>query len=277
MPPVVVSRDVVRRAAVVAALLALGACGGGVHEPADPALSQAMQVGGDAAAQDHPDEAMRQYRRAFTLALAHDTAPGLGDAAYNLAVMQLASGQPADALATLDTASAALRLRGRTPDAAFDLLQGAALHRLGRDNDAIAHLRVAMAQPALLPRASLILARIGDANGRPDLVAEARAALPPPRRKAADAAAADVMEVRALDALARGDVGTAGTLAQGLVDLRRSLRDYAAMTRALALGARAAERTDPQAARALWLRASQAAQAQGDAAQAALLSARARP
>jgi len=268
-----------RRVCGMAALLMLGACGSAVHEPVDPTLQQALQVGADATSQNKADEAVGDYRKAFTLALAHDNAQGVGDAGYNLAVMQIAQKKPQDALTTVAQVRAALATRGQVADPSFDLLEGAALHKLGRDPDSVPHLQAAMAQQALLPRAALILAHIGDEGGRPDLVTDAQNRVSPLMARKAHAdptVQADAQEIGALYALSvQRDPRDAEARALRAADLRRAHQDYAAMARALALAARARDAFDPDGAKALWLRAAQAAKAQGDGTQASLWFARA--
>ncbi|GBQ62958.1 hypothetical protein AA103196_0448 [Ameyamaea chiangmaiensis NBRC 103196] len=254
----------------MAAVLVLTACGGPAARPADPSLDQTMQVGRDAADQSDAAEAERQYAAAFTLALAHDNGSGLRDAGYNLAVVQLAQGHGADALATLARTRDGLAARNVAVDPGLELVEGAALHEQGRGAEALPHLSFALASsdPALSLRAALIMARLGDEQARPDLIdtAHARAtALTGPKQHPGAAAQADSLEIGALWTL---DVARrpADAVQQALAvaDMRRSLHRYDALARALALAARAEDGVDPARARTLWRRAADAAQAQGD-------------
>lgn len=251
------------------AMPVLAGCGGGkVAPPGDGVLEQAMDAGRQSTGLERLTVAEAQYRLAGTRALARDDAGAIGDAGYNLAVVQLAQDRPADALSTIAATRGALAVRGyQGADAGLDLTQAAALHRLGRDGEAapLAAGAMASAEPAFAEQASLLTGLIADGRGDRATLAQAVAHLAHPRPVAAKWQA-DEDELRARMALARDPV-TARGLAVHAADLRRQLVDYRGMARALSLAARAAGQAgDAGGAAALSLQAAQSLHAQSAAA-----------
>ncbi|MBB2172289.1 hypothetical protein HLH35_09175 [Gluconacetobacter asukensis] len=250
---------------LVLAMPVLAGCGGGKVAPAgDTVLDQAMDAGHQSAGLERLTVAEAQYRLAGTRALARDDAGAIGDAGYNLAVVQLAQGRPADALSTIAATRAALAVRGRQgADAGLDLTQAAALHRLSRDDEAAPLAAGAMASPdpAVAEQASLLTGLIADARGDRATLAQAVAHLAHVRPVAAKWQA-DEDELQARLRLAQ-EPAAAQELAVHAADLRRQLVDYRGMARALTLAARAAGQAgDSGGAAALSLQAAQSQHAQ---------------
>ncbi|MBB2206328.1 hypothetical protein [Gluconacetobacter takamatsuzukensis] len=263
------------RAALLLALAApvLAGCGGGKAAPtSDAVLDQAMDAGHQSAGLERLTVAEAQYRLAGTRALARDDAPAIGDAGYNLAVVQLAQDRPADALSTIAATRAALAVRGHAgADAGLDLTQAAALHRLSRDEEAgpLAAGAMASADPAIAEQASLLTGLIADSRGDRATLAQAVAHLAHPRPVAAKWQA-DEDELQARMRLAQ-EPAAARDLAVAAADLRRQLVDYRGMARALTLAARAAGQAgDAGGAAALSLQATQSLHAQSASAPAAV-------
>ncbi|GEB38358.1 hypothetical protein GLI01_23930 [Gluconacetobacter liquefaciens] len=250
---------------LILAMPALAGCGGGKAAPAgDAVLDQAMESGQQSAGLERLTVAEGQYRQAGTRALARDDAGAIGDAGYNLAVVQLAQDKPADALSTLAATRAALAVRGRSgADAGLDLTQAAALHRLSRDREAAPLAAGAMASPdlAIAEQASLLTGLIADGMGDRTMLAQAVAHLAHKRPVAAKWQA-DEDELQARMRLPHDPAG-ARDLAVQAADLRRQMVDYRGMARVLTLAARAAGQAgDAAGAAALTLQAGQSLHAQ---------------
>ncbi|MBB2155958.1 hypothetical protein HLH33_06495 [Gluconacetobacter diazotrophicus] len=254
------------RARILPLVLLLAGCAGGkAVAPQDETLAQAMESGRQSVALDRLSVAESQYRLAGTRAVARDDAPAIGDAGYNLAVVQLAQDRPADALSTVAATRGALALRGHGGgDAELDLVQAAALYRLSRDAEAAPLAASAMASPdpATTEQAALLGGLIADARGDRATLAAAAARLAHTRPVPAKWQA-DEDELRARMVLAT-DPATARDLARHAADLRQGIVDYRGMARALTLAARAAGQAgDAQGAAALSLQAAQSMKAQG--------------
>lgn len=259
------------RLAVFLMAPALAGCGGGRTGPQDDMLDQAMETGRQAVALDRLELAEIQYRLAGRRAMARDDAGAIGDAGYDLAVVQLDQGRAADALRTLSATRGAMAVRGwGGPDAALDLVQATALHRLKRDDEAAAPAGRAMgsADPAIAEHAALLSGLIADARGDRaglsaalEYLARERTA---PRRPVTPKWQADEDELRARLLLA-SDPLRARDLARAAADRRRQIVDYRGMARALVLASHAAARGgDGQGASSLAMQAAQSTAAQGE-------------
>ncbi len=278
----------------------LSGCGGATRDETvqdqDTAWTQAMDAGREALAIERYSVAEREYQEAARLALRRDDPSAIDDAAYNLAVTQLAAGEAAQALITVQQARETLKMRagqsasvpggipgssasvspakspttGTTsggtasgPDAGgLDLVASAALYRLGRLDEAapLAGQASLSGQTDIALRGSFIAGLI--AAGRNDsmtLNASIRklATVRPPQSAVLRG---DLAELKALASL-NTDPAAAMTLAASSVDLRRETGDYRAMARALSVEAQAA-RAAGQGAKASALLA-QAAQSLG--------------
>ena len=263
------------RHGAAALLLLLAGCGGRAapETPQDSALALAMSSGRQALDYSRLKQAAAQYQEAYTLALARDDVQALGDTGYNLAVVQLADNQAAAALRTALRTRAALIVRAAPGFAELDLVQAAALHRLGREAEADALAARAQASTAASPatrdRASYLRGVIADARGdaaglNAALAAFGQIKAPPPDWES------DREDLMARRALLRGQYREAAAHAQRAADIRRVQLNYRAMAEALVLAAQAMQRAGaPQDAARFYLQAGQSAAARGDEAPAA--------
>lgn len=258
----------------LAGILLLAACGGGHHAPAPPedtALAQAARSGRQSLAFGRPKQAVEQYRRAFTLALARNDAQAIGDCGYDLAVAQLADDAAMPSLQTSLHTRAALQARAAPAFAELDLVQAAALHRLGRDDEADALAARAQAtarDPATVARASTVRGLVADARGDQAGLAAALAGLGQPKQPSPDWQA-DHDELAARLDLLRGQYLQAADLAQRAAKIHRTQLDYHDMADNLALAAVALRGAGlPGQAADLYLQAGQSAAARGDVASA---------
>lgn len=263
-----------RHGVVAAVLLLLAGCGGRAapDAPQDSALALAMASGRQALDYSRLKQGAAQYQEAYTLALARDDVQALGDAGYNLAVVQLADDGAAAALRTALRTRTALAVRAAPGFAELDLVQAAALHRLGREAEADALAARAQASTAASlatrDRASYLRGVIADARGdaaglNAALTAFGQPKAPPPDWEA------DREDLVARLALLRVQYREAVVHAQRAAGIRRAQLDYRAMAEALVLAAQAMRRAGaPQDAARFYLQAGQSAAARGDVASA---------
>ncbi|WP_428391657.1 hypothetical protein [Lichenicoccus sp.] len=254
-----------RHATSLAALLALAACHGQPPSPpTDQALQQAAHSGREALNFDHPNQAVTQYRHAFSLALARDDAGAIADLGYDLAVAQLAAGDAAPALATVLRTRAALRARNAPAFAGLDLVQAAALHHLGADRQADTLAALAQSDPATRVQASRLRGRIAAAHDDQAGLSAAIAALGTPKHPIPDwQSGHDELSAR-LDLL-RGNYARAAASAESAAAIQRTQLDYRDMAGSLALAALATQRGgNASAAADLYLQAGESAAARGD-------------
>lgn len=275
-----------RGALLLAPVLMLAGCGGravpGARE--DSALAQAADSGRQSLEYSRLKQSTAQYQQAYTLALARNDVQAIGDSGYNLAVVQLADNDAAAALRTALRTRAALAARGApgvqgapgaqgAPEfAELDLVQSAALHRLGREAEAdvlAARAQASAGNPATRLRASYMRGVVADARGDAAGLVAALAAFGKPKAPAPDWEA-DYEELTARLALLRGQYGQASAHAQRAADIHRAQLDYWSMAEAVVIAARAMQRAgSPQEAAHLYLQAGESAAARGDAASAA--------
>ncbi len=262
------------RVVALAGALLLAGCGGGHHAPAPPedtALAQAARSGRQSLAFGRPKQAVEQYRHAFTLALARNDAQAIGDCGYDLAVAELADGAAMPALQTSLRTRAALQARATPAFAELDLVQAAALHRLGRDGEAdalAARAQSTASDPATVARASYVRGLVADARGDQAGVAAALAGFGQPKQPSLDWQA-DHDELTARLDLLRGQYPQAADLAQRAAEIHRTQLDYHDMADNLALAAVALRGAGlPGQAADLYLQAGQSAAARGDLAAA---------
>ncbi len=252
-----------------AALLLVAGCGGHPAPTAveDSALRQAADAGRQSLEFSRLKQAASEYRQAYTLALARDDAQAIGNSGYDLAVVQLADGNPAAALRTTLQTRDALAARAAPSFAELDLVQSAALHRLGRDTDAdvlAARAQATAGSPATLARASYVRGLIADARGDATGIIAALAGFGQPGKLSADSRA-DYEELTARLDLLRGQYRQAAAHAQDAANIYRAQLDYRAMADTLALAAAAMQRAgSPQDAASLYLQAGESAAARGD-------------
>ena len=263
-----------RGALLLAPVLMLAGCGGraapGARE--DSALAQAADSGRQSLEYSRLKQSATQYQQAYTLALARNDVQAIGDSGYNLAVVQLADNDAAAALRTALRTRAALAARGAPEFAELDLVQSAALHRLGREAEAdvlAARAQASAGNPATRLRASYMRGVVADARGDAAGLVAALAAFGEPKAPAPDWEA-DHEELTARLALLRGQYGQASAHAQRAADIHRAQLDYWSMAEAVVIAARAMQRAgSPQEAAHLYLQAGESAAARGDAASAA--------
>lgn len=264
----------IRRQGAAAMLLLLAGCGGRAapDAPQDAALALAASSGRQSLEYSRLKQAATQYGEAYTLALARNGVQAIGDSGYNLAVVQLADNDAAAALRTALRTRAALAVRAAPGFAELDLVQSAALHRLGREAEAdglAARAQASAASTATRARASYLRGVIADARGDAAGLVAALAAFGQPKA-APPEREADHEDLLARLALLRGQYRDAAAHAQRAAGIYRAQLDYRAMAEAVVLAARATQRAGaPQEASRLYLQAGQSAAARGDAASAA--------
>ncbi len=257
----------------LAALLLLAGCGGrpAPDAPQDIALAQAADSARQSMDFNRLKQAVEQYRQAYVLAVARDDAQAIGDGGYNLAVAELAANDAAGALRTAQRTREALAARAAPGFAELDLVQSAALFRLGRDAEAdtlAAHAQATAGSPATLARASYVRGLIADTRGDAAGVAAALARFGQPKNPPPDWEA-DHGELTARLDMLQGQYRQAAAHAQQAADLYRTQLNYRAMADATALAAKAMQRAgSPQEAANLYLQAGESAAARGDAASA---------
>lgn len=257
----------------LAALLLLAGCGGRPPPgaPQDSALAQAADSARQSLEFNRLKQAVEQYRQAYVLAVARDDAQAIGDGGYNLAVAELADNDAAGALRTAQRTREALAVRAAPGFAELDLIQSAALHRLGRDAEAdalAAHAQATAGSPATLARASYVRGLIADTRGDAAGVAAALARFGQPKNPSPDWQADHGALTARLDML-QGQYRQAAAHALQAADLYRTQLNYRAMADATALAATAMQRAgSAQEAANLYLQAGESAAARGDAASA---------
>lgn len=249
-------------------MLFAAGCGGGrpATKPQDTTLQEARLAGTEAFTLERPKEAAAQYERALARARARDDATAIGDSGYDLAVAQLAANEPNKALGSARLTRTELERRGATSFPALDLVEAAALYRLGAKQDAntLAARVEASNDPNAAARASFLRGLIADETGD---VAGLNRALARLSHPASPEQAADADELAARQDLRRGQWVQAIAAAERAANARRSTLDYRGMARALSVAAAAAARAgDRQTAADLYMRAGQSAAAQGDVA-----------
>jgi hypothetical protein len=232
--------------------------------PEDVVLRQDARAGREAFSLDHPEQAVAQYQLALERARARDDVVAIGDYGYDLAVSQLATNRPGQALATARLTETELARRGRTSFPALVLVQAVALYRLGRkaDADSLAAQAEYGGEPVVAMRASFLRGLIADESDDPAGLDAALARLTHP---ASPQEQADLDELAARRDLRGGSFDAAATEAEHAADLRRSVLEYRDMARALSVAGDALKRGgDRRAAADLYMRAGQSAAAQGD-------------
>ncbi len=254
---------------LVLVLLALAGCGSNTPPPeasTDPALVQTQRLGRLAYDQDRPDQAASLYRQALDRAYRRDDLRAIGDAGYNLAVVELARGDTAAALALARSTADELGRRGQPIPADLQLIEAVALYRRGDAATAGALAAAVAARPDAsadtTARAIFLTGLVADERGETTALAAAAAALD----ATSDAGIkADRDELAGRLALRRGDPAAAHAAFAAAAEGRRLRREDRGMARALALAGRAAAQQGDQAAAAdLYLRAGRSAALSAD-------------
>lgn len=255
------------------ALLMLAGCGSRPAPEAlqDSALAQAADAGRQSLEYSRLKQSAEQYQQAYTLALARNDVQAIGDSGYNLAVVQLADDDATAAVRTALRTRAALLARGTPSFAELDLVQSAALHRLGRDTEAdtlAARAQSTASSPVTRARASYMRGLVADARNDAAGIIAALAGFGQPKPAPPDWEA-DHAELTARLELLRGQYRQAAVQAQRAADIHRAQLDYRAMAVSVALAAKAMQRAgSPQDAANLYLQAGQSAAARDDTASA---------
>lgn len=250
-----------------ALLLAAGCAHRTPPPPPDVALDQAGHAGRMAMELGRPRQAADQYRQAYADALARDDVQAIADCGYDLAVAELADGNAAAALRAALRTRDALVGRRATGFAELDLVQAAALHRLGRDADAdrlAAQAQRTAGDPATIAKASYVRGLAADARGDQAAMVAALAGFGQPRQPSADwQADHDALSARL--EFRRGRYGRAADFARQAADLRRAQLSYREMAEMLALAGTALQRAgSAREAAGLFLQAGDSAAARGD-------------
>ena len=248
--------------------LLVSGCGGSASDTAvpsaDPMLQRAVHAGDLAFAMERNDEAAAQYRAALDRAEARDDAQAIGDAGYDLAVVDLHAGKPAAALAAARATRSGLARRGVSPFPALLLVEATALYRTGAlaDADREAQAVERSADRSAAARAAFLRGLIADRRGDLGELAAAAAALATATSPSFEA---DASELAARPALRQGDAPRARWEAARARTLRQTTFDHRGLARALALEGTAAERSgDTLAAAGFFLRAGRSAALQGN-------------
>jgi len=233
----------------------------------DSALAQAADSGRQSLEYSRLKQAATQYQQAYTLALARNDVQAIGDSGYNLAVVQLADDDAAAAVRTALRTRAALIARATPSFAELDLVQSAALHRLGRDAEAdtlAARAQSTASSTVTRARASYMRGLVADARNDAAGMVAALAGFGQPKTPTPDWEA-DHAELTARLELLRGQYRQAAINAQRAADTHRGQLDYRAMAVSVALAAKAMQRAgSPQDAANLYLQAGQSAAARDD-------------
>jgi len=246
---------------------------GGCHSAAEPSLpvdvvlENQTRSGHTAMALDRPAQAVSAFKQALARARVRDDAEAIGDVGFNLAVAQLQSGRPSQALATSREVEAELARRGAPSIPALRLVEAVSLYRLSQPElaDPAAAEVERGTDPASAARAAFLRGLIADDRGDAPALA---VALQKVNVAKGGEHKADATELTARLALRSGDPARAQREAELAAELRRDLLDYRALARCLALAARAAEQGNQAVAADLYLRAGRTAGAEVDKAAA---------
>ncbi|MFO1120516.1 MAG: hypothetical protein U1E38_10650 [Rhodospirillales bacterium] len=129
---------------------ALAGCGsaGEPPPPEDAALARDTRLARLSFEQQRPEQAATLYRQALTQAQRRDDLPAIEDIGWNLAVVQLRTDRPADAVATARATRAEVVRRGGVPRPELLLVEAAALYRTGDTPTAARLAEAVIADPS---------------------------------------------------------------------------------------------------------------------------------
>lgn len=233
--------------------------------PADSEMQQAGRAGILALSLEHPDQAVDQFQAALSRAQLRDDLAAISDYGYDLAVAELALNHPKAALVTARTVIAEVRRHGSNVSSSLVLLEATALYRTGAlsESDALAaSIEGPSSDSDVKFQACFLRGLIADKWSDIKGLEAARQCVAQPT---IPAERADVQELSALISMRRGDSALAEKEAESAADLRRQVRDYRGMARALALAGEAAQQGGSTAtASSLYFRAGRSAAEQGD-------------
>lgn len=235
------------RGGVLAALALLAGCGGGGRDapPVDEARALSFDSGAGAMSLARFDQAARDYRDAYRLALRDDDAGAIGTAGTDLAIALVAGGHPADALSAAATTRADLALRSRPPPPELLLAEAAALLRQHRPADASRVVAPAEAapDPEVAARAAFLRGLAADATGDTATLAASLARLQTrPKAKVPLTWQGDRTELQARLDAASGDPAASLAVARTAIALRREALDDRGLRRVLLLASAQAAR-----------------------------------
>lgn len=252
-----------RRLALYVLAAMAGGCSGNAPppQPVDPALLQTQRLARLAYEQDRPDQAATLYRQALDRAWRRDDLQAIGDAGYNLAIVELDRGQPAAALEVARATGDEMARRSAAVPADLQLVEAVALYHIGDGATAedLARRTAARhdASVETVARATFLTGLVADDRGDAVALAAALAALGEP---ADTALAADRDELAGRLALRQGDPATAEAAFLQAAERRRNRLDDRGMARALSLAGQAAEaQGETSVAAGLYLRAGRSA------------------
>ena len=241
-------------------------CGSKPDQPVatDEIMELHARAGSQALVAERPEQAMHQFEQGLTRARARDDPGAIADLGFDLGVAQLRAGNAAAALTTAREVNAEMARRGTGSVMSLRLVEAIALYRSGNAAaaDAAAAEVEAGQDPEAAAQAAFLRGLIADDAGD---AAGLRAALG--RVGAANEAEdrANAAELSARLALRTGDPSLAQAEAIRATELHRTLMDYRAVARCLALAARASEQAGNLSSAAdLYLRAGRSAVGQGD-------------
>ncbi len=232
--------------------------------PADPEMQQAGRAGILALSLEHPDQAVDQFQAALSRAELRDDIAAIADYGYDLAVAELALNHPKVALVAARTVIAEVRRRGSNVSTSLILVEATALYRTGAlsEADGLAASIEGSGDPHVNFQACFLRGLIADKRSDIGGLQAARRCMAKPTIVAERA---DAQELSALISLRRRESAPAEKEAESAADLRRQVRDYRGMARALALAGEAAQQAGSTAtASSLYLEAGRSAAAQGD-------------
>ncbi|WP_203414674.1 hypothetical protein [Entomobacter blattae] len=155
-------------------LLFLGLAGGVAgcgsveeEDPYDQNLYLTMRAGDQSASLQRYSQAEQQYQKAYFAAVARNDHEAIENAAYNLALTQLAQSQAQAALKQVTLARQALLVRGVKTASALDLVAAAAQFRLDHYSQAalLAERAMQSSQSDIAERAAFIRGLIADEQG----------------------------------------------------------------------------------------------------------------
>ncbi|MDG6094665.1 hypothetical protein LOC54_06010 [Acetobacter sp. AN02] len=227
----------------------LAGCGGTVKdpEPSEDSWNQEMDSGRDTLRLGRYKLAETHYLEALRLGRLSNNVMRIGDAGYNLSVVLLRAGLPAEALATAEKTMQDVLLRNNSDydTRPLSLVMAGALFRLQRYGEVIDRTRQAASvspADAIARRALFIRGLAADRVAQFSLLNQTIASLSADTRKAPDdeTSKADLAELQALASIGSAPVQAAKYAATS-ADLRKSNDDFKGMVRVLRLEADAAQ------------------------------------
>lgn len=222
-------------------LMLVGACSSHPQHREDEQYALAMDTGHTIFERGYMSQAAIQYKKALQRAFASNDARGIHDAGYNLATSELRQNKLDECLATINTVSEALKVRGWSKQEDLHLVRSYALYGLKRWRDSEEEARQALLSQDVETheQAYTVLGLNAAANQQQAALQEAIDHLQHYRDVAAQN---NLLELRVHQRLMSGQWAEAVSLAAKLVKVREEGGDHRAMRRALFLQAHAYEK-----------------------------------